>query len=224
MPAAFVDERARTALRDAVVAVEAQSSAEIVIAVRRQSAAYLHTNLVVGACVSFAALAYMLGASTPFSLTAILVDPFALGVAAALLAELVAPLKRYLTPAQHRRRTVERAARATFVERGVHGTTGRTGILVYASWVERHATLVCDLGVLAAMPPSSLAAAGERVQAAMRRDGAALAAAVAQLGPELARYLPRSADDVNERPDDVDAHAGRRARATAPPPTTGGAA
>lgn len=218
MPGAFVDEQARTALRDAVRAVEAVSAAEVVIAVRRQSHSYLHANLVVGGGVLALALAYMVLGANAFSPLATLVDPLVAGLLAGLAVEWVAPLKRVLTSARARRRAVERAARATFVERGVHTTFGRTGVLVYASWLERQAAMVVDIAVDAALAPSVRQAAVARLNAAMQRDGAALAAAVAALAGDLAQALPRAADDRNELSDELDAHTGRRARSTSAHP------
>ena len=210
MAGTFADDRARAALRAAVEAVEASSGAEVVVAVRRQSSSWLHVNLALGAVAAFAALAYMLFADHTFAVISILVDPFVVGLAVGLLVELTAPIKRLLTPSSWRRRVVEQAARAAFVERGIHGTSRRTGIFIYASWLERRAIMVADIGVLAAVPPSVLAEFQARLDEAMAHDGDALAEAVRGMAGELGCGLRRADDDINELPDDVDAHVGRR--------------
>ncbi|HVK83824.1 MAG TPA: hypothetical protein VM513_06940, partial [Kofleriaceae bacterium] len=89
MGARFVDDDARAAFQTAIEAVEAASAAEVVVAVRRRSAGYLHANLIVGVVIAFAALATMLFADASFSLLSILVDPFVVGGAAGALVELL---------------------------------------------------------------------------------------------------------------------------------------
>lgn len=213
----FADDAARVALRRAIEAVERASAVEVVVAIRRQSSSWLHVNALVGAATTFAALAFMLLGSHPFSIPAILFDPWLVGIVAGALVELLPSVKRALTPPRWRRRAVEAQAATTFLARNVHLTTGRTGILIYASWLERRAAVVADVGVLAAVAPAELDALSERLTAAMRRDGVALAQTIEAFGAAAAAGLPRAADDVNELPDDLDAHLGRRRRPTLEP-------
>lgn len=204
MSARFLDDPARAAFSRAITAIESTSAAEVVIAVRGRSHHYRHANVAIAAAVAFAGLAAMLFVDHRFSLTSILVDPFVVGLAAGLLVELLPGLKRILTPPARRREHVRQAARATFVERGVHLTTGRTGVLVYISWLEQHVCLVADLSLAAALPADAQAAAEAALTAAMSRGGAAVAAVLEALAPELAKTLPRRADDTNELPDAID--------------------
>ena len=199
----FLDARARTAFKRAVETVEGASAVEVVVAVRQKSAAYRHVNALVGGAVAFAALAAMLFAPREFGLTAIWLDPFIAGLAAGALVELSPFLKRHLTSRAGRRAHVNRAARAAFVERGVHATTQRSGLLVYISWLEREVALVADLGVLRALPDGVLARAEDELSRAMPR-GADVAAIVENLAPAMSRALPQGEGDVNELPDAID--------------------
>lgn len=199
MGAKFLDDAARHAFKQAIEAIESASAVEVVVAVRHRSARYLHANLVVGAVVAFVGLVAMLFSSHEFALTSILVDPFAVGLAAGGLVEQVAPLKRLLTPRGWRRREVLRAARATFVERGVHYTTGRSGVLVYVSWLEQEIVLVPDGGIRVDLAPAMA-----ELTATIPRGGAAVAACLAALAPTLAADLPHRDDDINELPDAID--------------------
>lgn len=221
MPVTFADDAARSALRGAVQAVEGSSAIEVVIAMRRQASGWLHANVIVGAAATFAALAYMLFGATAFSLPSILFDPFVVGVVAGGLVELLPAVKRGLTPRRWRRAAVERAAAAAFLERHVHVTTGRTGLLVFVSWLEREAAVVADTGVVAAITPAALEDLRQRARLAMRHDGTALAEAIRTFADVAAAALPRAADDVNELPDDVDAQLERRAAARPRRPSTG---
>jgi putative membrane protein len=185
-------------------AIEQVSSAEVVVAVRRRSHEYRNANLIVGALVAFAGLAAMLFVDRPFGLTAILVDPFVVGVAAGLLVELLPGVKRVLTPRARRRHFVDRAARATFVDRGVHATTTRAGVLVYISWLEQQVAVIPDVAIARAVPADAFAALERDLTAAMPAGGAAVAKRLAQFAPELAKALPRHDSDVNELPDAID--------------------
>lgn len=204
MSARFLDDEARAAFAKAVTAIEEVSAAEIVVAVRRRSERYLHANLIVGALAAFAALAGMLFVSVEFSLPAILIDTFATGLLAGLLVEWLPDVKRVLTPRRMRRPHVLRAARATFVERGVHNTRDRSGLLVYISWLELTVALVADSGLETELTPELLATAEASLTHEMRRGGAAVAHALESLASDLAAAMPRREDDVNELPDALD--------------------
>src|SRR5690606_12361224 len=103
-------------------------------------------------------------------------------------------------------RWVESAAHAAFFERGVHMTSGRTGVLVYASALAPQVALIGDRGVTGVVSPQHWAEAREALGADIRGglDVAGLAQAIAGLAPILGPYLPRAEDDVNELPDEVD--------------------
>lgn len=202
--ARFLDDDARTAFKRAIEAVEAASAVEVVVAVRRRSGSYHHVNAIVGAAVAFAALATMLFVDEEFSLTSTLVDPFVVGALAAGLVQLVPHLKRYLTPRSQRKRHVVRAAREAFVERGVHNTRARSGVLVYVSWLERQLALVPDSGLAQTWPAAARQRAEAELEAAIAAGGAEVARRIEALAPELARAMPQTGDDLNELPDAID--------------------
>lgn len=209
MSAKFLDEEARAAFGRAVQTIEGESAAEVVIAVRRRSHDYHGANAITGAVVAFAGLAMMLFSHHPFSLPAILLDPFVVGIAAAGLVELLPGVKRVLTTFARRRMFVSRAARSTFVERGVHGTQSRAGLLVYISWLEQQVVLVPDVALDRAIARDALANAEREMTRAMGAGGAAVAALLEKLSPELAKAMPRRHDDVNELPDAIDSDLAR---------------
>jgi putative membrane protein len=202
--APFLDAGARAAFSQAIVAIETASGAEVVVAVRRRSAGYLHANVVVGGLVAFAGLAAILFSDHVFALTSVLVDPFVLGGAAGLVVELLPAVKRLLAPAAMRHRAIRRAARATFVERGVHNTRERSGLLVYISWLEREIVLVADSGLERKLTGDARPLAERALTLAMAAGGAAVAAELARLAPALAAAMPHRADDLNELPDAID--------------------
>lgn len=204
MSARFLDEEARASFERAIRTIESVSSVEVVVAVRRRSHEYRLANLIVGTLAAFTGLAVMLFSQHPFGLAAILVDPFVVGIAAGLLVEILPGVKRVLTTPSRRRHHVARAARAAFVDRGVHVTASRGGLLVYISWLEQEVSLVADIGLAQKLPADAIRQAEHDMSAAMSAGGARVAGLLEALSPELAKALPRRHDDANELPDAID--------------------
>src|SRR5690348_6616070 len=113
MSGGFLADGADAELRRAIETVEQASCAEIVIAVRRRSAVWLHAHVIVGVLVGFGALAFMLWDEHAFSLPSIWIDPFVMGGLAGAAVAWLPALQRLLTPRRARRRAVRRAAMVT---------------------------------------------------------------------------------------------------------------
>ncbi|HEV7786817.1 MAG TPA: hypothetical protein VGQ28_15840 [Thermoanaerobaculia bacterium] len=201
----FLTGESKAAFSAAVRTVEAASSAELVVAVRQRSGSYLHVGLAVGILAGLAALAVLLFSSWDFELIWFLVDPVLAGVIAGLVFSRSPLLSRAFTRRTARRGRVETAARSVFVERRVHSTSGRTGILLYLSLLEREAVLVVDLAVEALAASDAWRAAADEIESAMRRgaSGLEVAAKVSSLAAVLGPALPRSENDVDELPNEV---------------------
>jgi putative membrane protein len=200
-----LNDAAKRTLADAVRAIESQSAAEVVIALRPSSGTYRQADYLLGSIVSFVALLVFLFHPAEFQVETMPIDAliaFALGVA---LSAWLPPLKRLFSSPRERARTVALAARAAFVDLGVSKTSGRTGVLVYISRLEHAVEIVTDIGVhVPALGERwSTAVASLKASARGRFDAQKLASALTELGPPLAQALPRAADDVNELPDEV---------------------
>ncbi|HEY5927011.1 MAG TPA: hypothetical protein VIV11_35230 [Kofleriaceae bacterium] len=212
MSAKFLDEDARAGFKRAIESIEAVSAVEVVVAVRRRSHGYRQANVTIGMLAAFAGLAAMLYAKTEFALTSILIDPFIVGLVAGALVELLPGVKRVLTPSAQRSMHVHRAARATFVERGVHGTQERVGLLVYISWLEQQVALVPDLGLARLVPAEVLARMEAALTAEMGGGGAAVAAALERLATDLHAVAPVGDNDINELSNSIDSDLERSRR------------
>jgi putative membrane protein len=201
----FLNDESKTALQEAVRAVEGACSAELVVAVRPRSGSYLHADLIAGIMGGFATLAVLLYSRWAFGLAWFLVDPVLAGLVAGFVSSRFPALRRLLTRPAARRSRVETAARATFVERRIHSTTGRTGILFYISLLEREAVVVADLGVDTLAATDAWRTAIGEIVAAVRRgaSGIEVAARIRDLAGVLGPALERSAADVDELPDEV---------------------
>lgn len=209
MSARFLDEPARVAFAKAIKTIEEASAIEVVVAVRRSSAGYRHANAIVGVLAAFAGLAVMLFSEHEFGIPATLVDPFVLGLAAAGLVELLPTVKRLLTLPGALDREVHKAARSTFVERGVHNTRDRSGVLVYISWLEQRAAVVVDSGLARTLPADIVAALERALTAEVPKGGEAVAHQLARSLPQLAPAMPRRDDDENELADSIDSDLAR---------------
>jgi len=201
----FLTDEAKQALSDAVAAVEGCSSAELVVAVRARSGSYLHADLLAGLAVALAVLTVLLFSPWPFSLVWFVVDPLIVGLLGGFLASRSPAIRRALTSRAERRRRVETAARSTFVEKRIHRTTGRTGILLYISILEREAEVVVDLGVETLAATEAWGRVTGEIRDAVRRgaDGVEVAGKARALGALLSPVLVRADGDVDELSNEV---------------------
>jgi len=194
----FLTDAGQRAIEDAVEAIEAVSSAEIVIAIRPRARHSLIQHAVVGLVTAIAMLAFTLYSPIEFSVWHILVLPILAGILGAALVEAIPPLYRFVEPPWLRYEHVREAAYAAFVERGVHATRDRTGVLVYVAVRERMVEIVGDLAVTKALGIEGLAAMSGTLEAFVGKGSAAFGKALADQAAEFAKALPRRPDDIDE--------------------------
>jgi putative membrane protein len=188
----------------AVGRVEAESAAEIVVAVLPQSQDYWQGR-------TLASLAWALAAGFAFlhfepwlhPALSLLVEVLVGGVTYALLG--LPSLKRLLLREDAATRAVGARAFQLFAERGLYGTRGRTALLIFVSELEHRVVLLGDHSIHEELGQSGW---DEQVALLVRhiregKLGEGLIAVLGQLAPHLARVAPRAADDVNELPDAV---------------------
>jgi putative membrane protein len=199
----FSDEAKRTtaaSVRDA----EAQTCAEIVVAVRKSSGRYgvlaYHFGLGLAALV----VSYLLLAPEVYSVAAIALDGIAAFALGSLLAANLDSVKRVLSRASTLEGNVNSGARAAFFDLGISRTTGRNGVLVYASMFERRTVVLTDIGITPAqLGPRWNDLERDLADSVRRRNLPAFQRAIVQLGSVLCTAHPRSDDDVNELSDEV---------------------
>ncbi|MDI1479033.1 hypothetical protein [Polyangium sp. y55x31] len=201
----LLDSKAKDEVSRVIRELEAKTSAEVVVAVRAVSGHYRHTDWLVGFVLSLVALCVFLFHPAPFDedlLPFEIVLVFALG---GFVSTNVPPLRRALTSRRLMAENVRRAACATFVERGISRTRGRTGLLIYVSTFEERVELVGDIGLEFDALGDDFAAARRRIEASIENASGlpAFLAALGDLGAALGRTLPRAEDDENELADEV---------------------
>lgn len=201
--AAWLKDETRKRVRAGIEALESTSGAELVATVSVRSGHYRHADYLVGALLALAALLFYFFYPEPlFDDVAVLVVIASFGVGA-ILSATATPLRRLLVSRKQMDQSVHAAARARFVDQGISATRARTGLLVYVSLFERRVEVVPDIGL-------SVERLGDRWAQAVRaldraaRDGVdPFLVALGALGPLLAEAAPRTADDVNELPDEL---------------------
>jgi putative membrane protein len=187
----------------AVREAERGTAAELVVVIAARSGSYLDVAGALGAVVAMIVILVALFAPAAFSPVAVALEiPIAFGIAA-WLAHRTPGLLRALTSAARARQQVERAAAEHFLAEAVHGTRGRTGLLVYLSLLEERVALVPDFG-LEGRVPSALwsevrwSATGDPSRPHTNED---FVSGIEQIGAILRARVPADGTDVNEIPD-----------------------
>lgn len=196
----FLSAAGEKAMEDGAAAIESVSAAEVVIAVRDRARYSLTQHAIVGIVAAIAILAFTLYGGLHVARWQVLVLPIVAGVLGAALVGAVPALYRFLEPPWLRYEHVREAAYAQFVESRVHATRDRTGILIYIAVRERMVEIVGDIAVADKFGLEELAAMAGTLEAYLPRGSEAFGKALGELAPELAKRLPRSADDRDELP------------------------
>jgi putative membrane protein len=196
------DQSSCDQLADCVREIEAQTDAEIVIAVRARSGDYRHADYLFGFILSFAGLLFLLFAPFDFQHYWVAIDVLLLFALGALLCSRSNALRRLLTTEDYRADSVRTGAAAMFYDAGIANTDAEMGVLIYLSLLERRLELIADRGVLKAAPPLEW---NERVYE-LHRAGRipqldTLRQRIQELGALLAEHLPPTGENPNELPD-----------------------
>lgn len=196
------EERQRIA--DAVAAAEARTAGEIVPVVVRTSDTYPGARWRL-AVVFALGLATVLAAIVPES------DPlFWLALAAVLLlpghwlAARPFLLRLFLRRDEVAEETRQRA-RELFVEQGVHNTTGRNGVLLFVSLLERRIEVLADTGIHAVAPEGFwdevVVGLGKAIRQGSVADG--LVQSIERCGALMAEHFPGDGRPSNELANEV---------------------
>jgi putative membrane protein len=199
----FLDARAKARAVAAVKAFEAQTSAELVICVKKRVRAYPEAHLFFGAVAAFLALLFLLFFPIDFSTNLMPVWTVVAFAAGYGLSVFLPPLQRLSLTAKKRRELVDQAAKVAFVDLGVTKTTGRTGVLVYVGMFEGLVSIVTDAGITADAKKATETAKTALEAALARLDIRAFAETLEAMGAAFAPTMARSEDDVNELADDI---------------------
>ena len=197
------DHRFSEAVERAVREAERGNAAELIVVVSARSGSYLDVALAIGAAAATAVLLLALFAPATFHPVAVAIEvPLAFGLVA-WLAHRSPGLLGAVVSAARKRKQVERAAAEHFLAEAVHGTRGRTGLLVYPSLLEERVALLPDLGLEGRVPGAAWSevrwsATGDPSRPRTQDD---FVSGIEQLGAILRARLPADGGDDNEVPD-----------------------
>jgi putative membrane protein len=192
-----LDPATRTAITEAVQALERCSCAEVVVEVRGRSGSYAQAEARFASLLAFVTLLVLLFSPWTFNAIWVALDVAIAWFLGSFAARRSDALRRLMTSRRERETQVRIAAASAFHERGIANTSAETGVLVYLSMVERRIELLADRGVLESVP----ALEWNRLAAEARARHATpetLVEIVRALTPLLERHLPVAEGDVDE--------------------------
>ncbi len=185
--------------------VEAQTSAELVVAVKHTSGHYRDADFLGGFAFALAILCALLFLPVPFAIGAMPVDVVIGFVIGSFFTAHAPVLRRFFLTRRRIDAAVHVVACASFVDRGISRTTGRNGIFVFVSTFERTVEILADIGIdTKALGEPWRTATAQAREAVAGLDFDRFVEALRSLGPTLGAAMPHTADDVNELPDEVE--------------------
>ena len=201
----WFDEAARARVAEAVRVAEAGSRGQVVPVVVARSDAYPEARLRAALLGAAAVTAILLLSPLPVTLGELPLAQVAGAVLGWALSR-VAPVERLLVGHHHLDHAVKVRALRAFHEHGLHKTTEGTGVLIFASLLEREAVVLGDHGIHAHVGDGEWKATVDALVAGMKRGAPAdgFVQAIGRCGTRLAEHFPRgSAPKANELPDAI---------------------
>lgn len=192
------DARFGEAIERAVTAAEARTDAEIIVVAASRSGSYRDLALVVAALVSLIALGFLLFSPLEFSPYFIPLDLLIVMVLATWIADRSPAFLRLVASRARKDRQVQEAAAAAFHQEAVHGTRGRTGVLVYVSAFEDRVEVIPDAGIAARVPQGEINAVRWGGDGRSPGDVSQFVAGLQALGAVLAARIPALHDNPDE--------------------------
>lgn len=185
---------------DVIGEIESRSSAELVVEIRARAGSYAHADARFGALLAFVSLVALVFMPLVVPPIAVVLDPLPFYILGVVIARRNDVLRRMFTTRKERLEAVRTRAAALFHDRRVSETEGETGVLVFASLLERRVEILADRGVLRAVNPSEWNAALAELHVERRLDPDVVIAALRRTGAMLERDLPAGAINADELP------------------------
>jgi len=178
--------------------IESRSSAELVVEIRGRSGSYAHADHRLAALLAIVSLIVLVFMPFEVPPIAVILDPIAVYLAGLMFSRRSDPLRRLFTKSAERAQAVRTQAAALFHDRGIANTASETGILFYASLLERRIEVLADRGLLRRLVPHEWNAQLADLRDAHSLDPESVIAALQRLGAMLARDVPVGEGDVDE--------------------------
>lgn len=198
----LLNDADRARIRAAVQAAEARTSGEFVTVIAQQASSYGSPALLWAALLALCVPAVVLLVAPSTAFVIVYGAQVASFFALALLSNW-APLRLLLAPAALKRDKARQLAQSQFVQRGLHRTRNRTGVLLFVSLAEHYVEILADEGINSRVAPDTWDKIVRQFVQQVREGRAAegFVGAIGQCGDVLAEHFPIAVDDVNELPD-----------------------
>jgi putative membrane protein len=193
-------------LSNAIRNTEENTSAEIVAIVKAQSDQYFESILMVSIVVMFIVFTFLMFSPAVLGDYMFYTLSLAGFIIPAILLQTVNSLNRLFIPEKVMLRAVEIKARAIFQKAGISLTRKRIGLLIYCSIFEKRVYVLVDEGIKRSLPYSALEQLEVDFQKAIANKNPiqAIADEILRMKSILSLYIPKTPDDMNELPDDLD--------------------
>jgi uncharacterized membrane protein len=192
------DSEAQRRLLAAIQDIERRSSAEVVLEVHPRAASYAQADERFGGLTALLSLIAIVFLPVTFPAYAVVVDAIVFYAIGVVISRRSRSVQRLMSSAAERERAFRQKASALFHERGIANTSGETGLLVFASELERRVEILADRGVLLAVPSEEWNAALAEVHSIRRIDADHLLRVLRLLDPLLSVAVPVRAGDRDE--------------------------
>ena len=204
-------------IADTVAEAEKKTTGEIALAVVYQSDSYAFVELFVAFCAAFLSFFILFLCSAPIwnllertvwfpspaQLTAVIGGGAATVVFIVYLLVNIPAIDRLIIPNTLKKRRVYARALQHFVESGVYKTTEHSGVLIFASVLERKFFVIADSGIVAKVAQTEWDGICKIMADGLKERHAAQAfvSAVKECGKILQEHFPNKAENPNELPD-----------------------
>jgi len=198
-----ISSEEKVQISDAIRRAEQKTSGETVCVVARSSSDYGYVPLV-WSTLSALGTPWPLIEFTELAVQRIFIIQLLTFAASTLLLS-IPRLRMWLVPRVVKRQRALRAAMDQFIIRGMARTREHTGVLIFASFAERYARIITDVGIAEKVPSQSWKRAVDRIVASAQEGRIAdgLVESIDMCAATLAGPFPPRSDDINELPDRV---------------------
>lgn len=201
-----LDEVFHTKLYEIIEQIEKESDAEIVVYIRPASHHYFEISLSFGLLIAFLAFTFFIFYPVVFGDLLIYTVTVLSFFAGTLLCHYIRPLQGVFLTKEKTKKQVEIMARAAFQKGGIHHTKNKTGVLFYASVLEKQVYIVADREVLTSIPPDEWEKINHLFNGIFKQGQmtSAFLLALENTKPVFAEYVPASEEKINELADDME--------------------
>ena len=198
----FLTTRDRERVAEAIRAVEARTSAELVAVVAHEAESYQHIPTLWAALAALALPPVVLLADPGWTTAEISLIQLGTFVALAALGWW-RPVRMALVPTRVKKARAARLACEQFFVQRLHETAGRTGVLIFVSVAERHVEIIADVGISKLVDDNVWQRAVDHFTANVKagRIAEGFIGAIEQCGGVLIGHFPAAGRNPDELPD-----------------------